>query len=57
MDKELETFNYFVDDLLTKETNLLKHELDLLLIQHLFNSIDLEALNNLDIQQDFILAA
>ena len=57
MDNELETFNYFVDDLLSKETNLLKHELDLLLMQHLFNSIDLEALNNLDIQQDFILAA
>ena len=57
MDNELETFNYFVDDLLTKEANLLKYELDLLLIQHLFNSIDLEALNNLNIQQDFIMAA
>ena len=57
MDNELETFNYFVDDLLSKESNLLKYELDLLLIQHLFNSIDLEALNNLDIQQDFIIAA
>ena len=57
MDNELETFNYFVDDLLSKESNLLKYELDLLLIQHLFNSIDLEALNNLNIQQDFIMAA
>ena len=57
MDNDLETFNYFVDDLLSKETNLLKYELDLLLMQHLFNSINLEALNNLDTQQDFNMAA
>ena len=57
MDNDLEIFNYFVDDLLSNEANLLKYELDLLLMQHLFNSIDLEALNNLDIQQDFIIAA
>ena len=57
MDNDLETFNYFVDDLLSTDANLLKYELDLLLMQHIFNSIDLEALNNLDNQQDFIIAA
>tara|TARA_Y100000991_G_scaffold70416_1_gene52763 strand:+ start:276 stop:449 length:174 start_codon:yes stop_codon:yes gene_type:complete len=57
MDNDLETFNYFVDDLLSTDANLLKYELDLLLMQHIFNSIDLEALNNLDNQEDFIIAA
>ena len=37
-----DTFDYFVDDLLSSDVNLLKRELDFLLIQHLFNSIDLK---------------
>ena len=57
MNNDLETFNYFVDDLLSSQDNLLKYELDLLLMQYLFNSIDLEALNDLDLQEDFIIAA
>ncbi len=57
MKNDLETFNYFVDDLLFSEVNLLKYELDLLLMQYLFNSFDLEALNDLDIQKNFIIAA
>ena len=57
MDNDLEIFNYFVDDLLSEEANLLKYELDLLLMQYLFNSFDLEALNDLDIQKNFIIAA
>ena len=57
MNSDMETFNYFVDDLLSSEANLLKYELDLLLMQYIFNSIDLEALNDLDIQDDFIIAA
>ena len=36
-----ETFHYFVDDLLASDIDLLKGELDYLLMQHLFNSIDL----------------
>ena len=39
MNSDLETFNYFVDDLLCSEANLLKNELDLLLMQYIFNSI------------------
>ena len=57
MNTDLETFNYFVDDLLASEVDLLKYELDLLLMQYLFNSIDLESLSDLDIQDDVIIAA
>ena len=57
MKNDLETFNYFVDDLLSSDVNLLKYELDLLLMQYIFNSIDLEAINDLDIQEDFVIAA
>ena len=56
MNNDLEIFNYFVDDLLSSEVNLLKYELDLLLMQYLFNSIDLESLNDLYIQEDIIAA-
>ena len=41
----LDTFDDFVDDLLSSDVNLLKGELDFLLMQHLFNSIDLKLLN------------
>ena len=37
-----DTFDDFVDDLLSSDVNLLKGELDFLLMQHLFNSIDLK---------------
>ncbi len=37
-----DTFDDFVDDLLASDVHLLKGELDLLIIQHLFNSIDLK---------------
>ena len=57
MNNDLETFNYFVDDLLYSEADLLKYELDLLLMQYLFNSIDLERLDDLDNQEDLIIAA
>ena len=40
-----DTFDDFVDDLLSSDVNLLKGELDYLLMQHLFNSIDLKLLN------------
>ena len=52
MNNDLETFNYFVDDLLSLEVNLLKNELDLLLMQYLFNSIDLELIYYIDTQGD-----
>ena len=44
-----ETFDYFIDDLLSSDVNLLKGELDYLLMQHLFNSIDLKLINKTEI--------
>ncbi len=41
-------FDSFVDDILESEENLLKGELDLLLMQHLFNSSDLDSFKRLD---------
>ena len=56
MDNDLETFNDFVDDLISSETNLLKYELDVLLMQYLFNSIDLATFKVIDVE-DHINAA
>ena len=47
----LETFDDFVDDLLCSEADLLKGELDYLLIQHLFQSFDLERIKNTEIKR------
>ena len=52
-----DTFDDFVDDLLSSDINLLKGELDFLLMQHLFNSIDLKLINKTEIQDDESLAA
>ena len=52
-----DTFDDFVDDLLSSDINLLKGELDFLLMQHLFNSIDLKHINKKDIENDESLAA
>ena len=52
-----DTFDDFVDDLLSSDTNLLKGELDLLLMQHLFNSIDLKLINKIETKGDQSLAA
>ena len=52
-----DTFDDFVDDLLSSDVNLLKGELDFLLIQHLFNSIDLESINKTEIEDNESLAA
>ena len=51
------TFDDFVDDLLSSDVNLLKGELDFLLIQHLFNSIDLKLINKNETKDDQSLAA
>ena len=53
----LDTFDDFVDDLLSSDVNLLKGELDFLLMQHLFNSIDLNHINKNDSKDDESLAA
>ena len=52
-----ETFDDFVDDLLSSDINLLKGELDFLLMQHLFKSIDLNLINNTEIEDNESLAA
>ena len=51
------TFDDFVDDLLLSDVNLLKGELDFLLMQHLFNSTDLQCINKTDIEEKESLAA
>ena len=52
-----DTFDDFVDDLLSSDFNLLKGELDFLLIQHLFNSIDLKLINKNETIDDESIAA
>ena len=52
-----DTFDDFVDDLLLSDINLLKGELDFLLMQHLFNSVDLKRINKTDIEDNESLAA
>ena len=52
-----DTFDDFVDDLLSSNVNLLKGELDLLLMQHLFNSTDLKCINKIEIEDNESLAA
>ena len=52
-----DTFDDFVDDLLSSDVNLLKGELDFLLMQNLFNSIDLKLINKSVIEDDESLAA
>ena len=57
MNPLLDTFDDFVDDLLSSDVNLLKGELDFLLMQHLFNSIDLNLINRNETKDDQSLAA
>ena len=52
-----DTFDDFVDDLLSSDVNLLKGELDFLLMQHLFNSIDLKSINKTEIEENESLVA
>ena len=51
-----DTFDDFVDDLLSSDVNLLKGELDFLLMQQLFNSIDLNRIKT-EIEDNESLAA
>jgi len=53
----LDTFDDFVDDLISSDVNLLKGELDFLFMQHLFNSIDLKLINKTEIEENESLAA
>ena len=57
MNSQSETFDYFVDDLLASDLNLLKGELDYLLMQHLFNSIDLSVIKKPELTDKDSIAA
>jgi len=52
-----ETFDDFVDDLLSSDVNLLKGELDVLIMQHIFNSIDLKLIKKTEIEDNESLVA
>ena len=52
-----DTFDDFVDDLLSSDVDLLKGELDFLVMQHLFNSIDLNRIKKTEIKDNESLAA
>ena len=52
-----DTFDDFVDDLLSSDVNLLKGELDFLLMQYLFNSLDLKLINKNESEKNESLAA
>ena len=46
MNKELEAFDIFVDDIILSEHNLLKGELDYLIMQYIFESLELDNFND-----------
>ena len=52
-----DTFDDFVDDLLSSDFNLLRGEIDFLLMQHLFNSKDLKCIKKTEIEDNESLAA
>ncbi len=52
-----DTFDDFIDDLLSSDVDLLKRELDFLVMQHLFNSIDLKSINKTEIKDSESIAA
>ena len=57
MDPFLDTFDDYVDDLLSSDVDLLKGELDFLIIQHIMQSIDLKVLGNVKSEKNDALAA
>ena len=57
MYRELETFEIFVDDIISSNENLLKGELDILLMQYIFNSLELDNLQNIDKETNDLLVA
>tara|TARA_B100000212_G_scaffold45779_1_gene29542 strand:+ start:1227 stop:1400 length:174 start_codon:yes stop_codon:yes gene_type:complete len=57
MSKELESFDMFVDDIISSENSLLKGELDFLLMQYIFDSLELDNLKDCNKPIDSYLAA
>jgi len=63
MSKELESFDFFVDDIISSEDNLLKGELDFLLMQFIFESLELDnfkefnkSINTADYADSYLVA-
>jgi len=62
MSTELEAFDMFVDDIISSEENLLKGELDYLIMQYIFESLELEnfsdkkSLTSGDYAESFLVA-
>ena len=52
-----DTFDDFVDDLLASDVDLLKGELDFLLMQYIFDSIDLSLIKSTEFSDKDSLAA
>ena len=46
MSRELETFDMFADDIISSDENLLKGELDYLIMQYIFDSLELDNFND-----------
>ena len=57
VDSLSDTFDDYVDDLISSDVDLLRGELDLLLLQHLFNSVDLRVIKTADVSSNDSLAA
>ena len=57
MVRELDSFDIFVDDIISADENLLKGELDILLMQYIFSSLELENFKNIDLDSKELLAA
>ena len=57
MSRELDSFDIFVDDIISSDENLLKGELDIILMQYIFNSLELENLEQSDSDSNGFLAA
>ena len=63
MSKKLESFDFFVDDIISSEDNLLKGELDFLLMQYIFESLELDnfkefnkSINTADYADSYLVA-
>ena len=52
-----DTFDDFADDLIASEIDFLKDELDFLLFQNLFNSIDLNVIKSIEFIDNDSMAA
>ena len=57
MTSEFSSFDFFVDDILESDENLLKGELDFILMQYLFNSLELKNIDHLDTESYNYIAA